>query len=351
MSGRRTCQGGSPSAILESCAHGRLRDGWGPGECRSTAIEDLILTYGIFIIALIVFLGELGVPTGVPIEVGLLLAGALAVHSVPELIFAVVLVTAADVLGGATLYLVARTGGIRLLNRVLRRFGRRGEDTVARWRQRLGGHDVGVVAVGRSLPLVRMYVSIGSGLLRFRARDFLIGGIPGGAIWGGTPIVIGFLFRSDVNRLATEYAQLSAWGFAAMPALTLVFAVAWWIRRGRGAWVRLQRGRMVLGLVIASVAAAFLVRTIALHGAALGAGMAAVGRPLLTPWVLLLAGLAAALLNVALGDLHAALRRREAQAPFARPVTAELATTVLWASLVLAVGFLMLSMHLRYPVL
>nr|PZN63295.1 MAG: hypothetical protein DIU58_11015 [Sphaerobacter thermophilus] len=332
--------------------HGcRLRAPCVTGASRSTTIEELILTYGIVIMALIVFLGELGMPTGVPIEVGLLLAGALAVHSVPELIFAVLLVTAADVLGGATLYFVARTGGVRLLDRILRRFGRRGEETVSRWRQRLGGRDVGVVAIGRSLPLVRMYVSIGSGLLRFRPRDFLIGGIPGGAIWSGTPIALGYLFRSDVHRLVTEYSKVSTWAFASMPALSATIALVWWIRRGHSTWVRLQRGRMVLSVVIAGVAAVFLVRTIALHGTALSAGMAAIGRPLLTPWVLLLAGFAAALLNVALSDLMATLRRREVHAPFVRPVTAELATTVLWASLVLAVGAIMFGMHIHYPVL
>ncbi|MDI3340577.1 MAG: DedA family protein [Sphaerobacter sp.] len=311
----------------------------------------MILAYGVFIVAIIVFLGELGMPTGIPIEVGLLLTGALAVQSVPELAFAILLVTAADVAGGGTLYLVSRTGGVRLLDRVLRRFGRRSEEIIARWQQRLGGRDVAVVAVGRSLPLVRMYVSIGSGLLRLRPRDFLLGAVPGALLWSGVPILLGYLFRTNVNQLAAEYARISAWGFAVMPAFSLVVAVGWWIKRGHSGWVRLQRGRMVVSLVIAGAATAFLVRIIALHGAALGAGMAAIGRPLLTPWALLLAGFAAALLNAALGDLRGALRQRKAQPPVVHLAVVELAATVVWASLVLAVGVLMLSIHLHYPVL
>lgn len=315
------------------------------------SIEPLIIQYGIFIVAFLVFINEVGVPTGLPVEIALLLAGAFAIHSVPELVFAIALVTAADVLGAGVLYLLARTGGTRLLDRVVKRFGHRGEEMVQRWRTRLGGHDVGVIAFGRALPLVRMYVSIGAGLLRLRGRDFVIGATPGAALWGGIPILLGYLFHADVNRLAAEYASLSHWGFAAMPVFSLIVFLLWWIRRGGSGWMQLRRGRLVLSLVVATIAGVFLVRLVALHGNTVEAGMVAFGRPLLAPWLLLLAGLAAALVNAAIGDLRAAWRRRETHPPFAHPLISELVTTLLWVSIVAAVGAIMFGLQMRYPVL
>src|SRR5690606_25978829 len=112
-------------------------------------------------------------------ELALLIAGSYGVHSFSELVFAVTLIVVADMAGTTTLHLVARTGGSHLLNRILLKFGKRSEETIARWRARLGGRDIIAVAVGRMLPLVRMYISIGAGLLQIRLRDFLAGSLPG----------------------------------------------------------------------------------------------------------------------------------------------------------------------------
>src|SRR5690606_34809882 len=106
-------------------------------EARRSTIEHLIFQYGIIMLAVVVAINEVGVPTGLPVEAVILLAGAFAVNSVPELLFAIALVTAADVLGGVALYFATRAGGSRLLNRLLRRLSGRSEDILERWRHRL----------------------------------------------------------------------------------------------------------------------------------------------------------------------------------------------------------------------
>ena len=50
------------------------------------SILPLIAQYGVFIVALLILVGELGVPTGVPAELALLLTGAYAVHSLKGLV-------------------------------------------------------------------------------------------------------------------------------------------------------------------------------------------------------------------------------------------------------------------------
>jgi len=115
-----------------------------------SSILPLILHYGVPLVALMLFAGEIGIPTGIPMEITLLLAGAYAVHSLPELLFGLALVTVADLSGTTLLHLVARTGGVRLLTRLLHRHAaqptggvglppRRRKSTILRERSRSRG--------------------------------------------------------------------------------------------------------------------------------------------------------------------------------------------------------------------
>ena len=302
-------------------------------------------------VAGLVFINEIGLPTGVPMEVAILLAGAFAVHSPGQLLAALLILVGADVLGTTVLFLASRTGGNWVLDRVLAHVGGRGEQTMRRWRDRFGGHDVAVVAVGRMLPLVRMYFSIGAGLLRVRPRDFWIGAAPGALAWAGSPLVLGYLFRSQVDRITLGYDRFDHWLFLVMPVFTLGVIVVWWVRRGRSTWGMLRRGRTALGLAIVAAAIGYVTYLISQHGAQLARSVAAVGRPLLSPWLMLLAACIGALASVALDDLRLTLARREAHAPFPHAVAIEVATTLLWATLVLAVAGIMIGLHVQFAAL
>src|SRR5262249_13189385 len=72
---------------------------------------DFVVSHGVPLVALLVFITELGVPTGIPFEVALLLAGATAVHSLQGLVTAVAIVALADLAGTTTLFLIRRSGG------------------------------------------------------------------------------------------------------------------------------------------------------------------------------------------------------------------------------------------------
>jgi len=302
------------------------------------------------VVAGLVCINEIGLPTGVPMEVAILLAGAFAVHTLGQLLAALAIIVAADVLGTTVLFLASRTGGNWILDRVLAHVGRRGEETMRRWRSRLGGHDVGVVAVGRMLPLVRMYFSIGAGLLRVRLRDFLLGSTPGAVVWAGVPLVVGYVFRTEVDRVTLGLDRFDHLLFLVMPVFTLLVIVVWWVRRGGSTWGMLRRGRSALGLTIVASSIGYVTYLVSRHGAQLVRGVAAIGRPhlYLSPWLMLLAACVGALASVAFDDLRLTLRSREAHAPFPHVVVIEVATTLLWATLVLAVAGIIIDLHVQF---
>ncbi len=308
----------------------------------------MITQYGVYIVALLIFVGELGIPTGIPAEIALLLAGSYGVHSVSELVAAVALVVAADMLGTTAIHLVSRTGGSRLLDKVLERFGKQSEETIERWRVRLGGHDLVVVGVGRMLPLVRMYISIGTGLLRIPLRDFVIGAFPGAVVWVGTPIVVGYYLHADVQRFAVEYATISHLIFMVLPTLSLAALTMWWIRRGHTRWSQLRRGRSAAGILIASAAIVVVVRTIILHNDVIIDGVAAIPQSVLTTWIVALGATATALLTVSFNDLRVAFRRRDWSPSVSNGAVVELATTAVWLSLVIGTGSIAILIITRY---
>ncbi len=312
------------------------------------SLLELIQRYGVPLIALMVFAGELGVPTGIPVEVALLLAGSYAVHSRTGLLVGLVLVTVADVLGTTALHLAARTGGVRLLQRFVRQESDR-DGFVQRWIRRLGGHAALVVFVGRLLPLVRMPITIATGLLRFRLRDFFLGAVPAALLWAGTPLVAGYYFRGSVHRFETRYTQFSHLFLITLPAVGLIAAIAWWVRRGetkRAAW---RRGRSAIGIAVALSSLIFLIKIAWTNERAIDRGLVALPYPLLFLWLTLIAALAFALLAVAGVDLRAAYRMREGHAPLPAVVKQELLTSLVWAGSVCLVGVIMTAIELHYP--
>lgn len=195
-------------------------------------VEGLIRHYGIVIAALLIFLTELGIPTGVPNEVVLVLAGSYAVHSSLEFGISLFVVTTADVLGTTSLYLLTRSGGHRLLRRL-----QRGERPPRHGRLRhfVHQHDIAVIIVARSLPLVRMSVAISAGLMRIKRKHYVFGVIPGAIVWAGTPFTLGYLFRDHVRSLIDQDEAVSQAVLLALPVVILVAVTIWLLHRRKTA--------------------------------------------------------------------------------------------------------------------
>lgn len=299
-----------------------------------------------------VFVGELGVPTGMPVEVALMIAGAFAVHSIFGLGAGLIVVMLADIAGTTTLHLVARTGGVRLLTRLLRKHEERSREFLEHWRIRFGGHDVGIVFIGRLLPIARMYVAVGTGLIRIPFRDYVVGASPAALIWAGLPLTIGYFLRADVNRVATQYTRIEHVAMIVAPVLIVAGLVVWWVHRGGTLRGRVLRVRSAVALIAAVGIVAYMVQSAWINDESVEHGVTGLPTPILWTWLAILAALAFGLLVVAVSDFRLARRVfQHRHLPLPQLVRSELTTTLVWLTLIVSAGAVMMVIELRYPVL
>ncbi len=234
---------------------GARRDG--PFACWILIVEDssvspLIAQYGLIAVAVIIFAGEIGLPTLVPGEIALLIAGNQVIHSVPMLFGVILLFGAVDLVATSTIHIASRTGGNRLFSRLLRltcRKGARPEALLENWRGRLGGYDPVVVFVTRLIPVFRLYASIGSGLIRIRFRHFITGAAPAALVWAAVPLTVGYLLRSQTGGIVSEYPAMMKYVVLVSVGGTAVVGCIGWLGHAGSREAALRRVRFILGVV------------------------------------------------------------------------------------------------------
>jgi membrane protein DedA with SNARE-associated domain len=293
---------------------------------------SLIAHYGLIVVAVIIFCGEMGLPTFIPGEIALLMAGAQVIHSPPALAAAAMLFGVVDLAATSTIHTISRTGGNRLLCRVLRSLQggeRTHEEMMARWRGRLGGRDSLVVFVTRLIPIVRFYASITTGLIRIRVRHFLLGAAPAALLWAAVPLVAGYLLRGQLAGLESQYGTITRAVIAGSVAATVVAALVSALRRVPSHGLR--RIRAAVGLAV--VFGAFARLTLAVsHSDVQHVRLLVPPVPTLAMWAGMMGALAAAIAWVSLHDLRLS-RRHQAAACRIGAVG-----TVTWLGLLLVVA-------------
>jgi membrane protein DedA with SNARE-associated domain len=202
-------------------------------------MEETLLRHGLPLAALFVLASSAGIPTGVPVKAVLLTAGALLVASPADLPAAFGLLLLAEVAGTLAVHLVGGAVGPRVVRRLPGGEARLAS-ALARWRGRLGGRDALAVFVLRFVPVVRIGVAAGSGVLGLRRRDFLLGAAPAACLWVGVPFGLGWTFRDDVATV--EAALRSAAGpIVAAVAVAAAGTVAVRVAMNRRATARTVR--------------------------------------------------------------------------------------------------------------
>jgi membrane protein DedA with SNARE-associated domain len=297
-------------------------------------MTTLVAHYGLLIVALIIFCGEIGLPTLVPGEIALLFAGSQVIRSPLALIGAIVLFGVIDAVATTTIHVASRTGGNRLLLRLLRRLQSnhdQHEEVIARWRRRLGGHDQLVVFVTRMIPMFRLYASITTGLIRIRFRDFAQGAWPAAFVWATTPLTIGYVMRGNIATITSQYASTVQWVLLGSVTVSVGLAIAAWLRHAGPRPHVMRRLRFLLGAAaVLGAAVRLLSMTLGNPGIA-GHQVLIPSLPSVATWTTIISLVTLALIWIAAQDLRVICARHH----HGHIGTANAAT---WVGLVLMLG-------------
>ena len=272
----------------------------------------LVTHYGLFLVALIIFGGELGLPVLIPGEIALLVAGSQVIHSPLQLIGALILFGIVDITATTTIHAASRTAGNRLLKRLLcfvTRNSQDHEEVIGRWRRRLCGHDTLVVFVTRLIPMFRLYASITTGLIRIHFRDFLLGAAPAAFVWAATPLTVGYVLRSHIQALTAQFGLMIHIVIGSSVFLMVAAVLSWWIRQSGSTGAALRRLRLTLGLAAVFGACARLMLVMLETHSSIHRFLFL---PAVATWVTVISLIALALVWVAAHDLRAIRMRHVA---------------------------------------
>ncbi len=204
-----------------------------PHPAGGTAIETLtplLIQYGYLILAVWVFVNQLGVP--VPVVPYMLAAGALAGLGQLDLGLLLLISVVAAVPADFVWYEIGRRRGIaviRFLCRISLEPDSCVRDTETRF-ARLGAHSL---VLAKFIPGVETVAPPLAGVFHMRRSRFLLFDALGTLVWAGTFLGLGHLFHRQVDQVAGEAARLGGWLFALLGILRALY-VAWkFVRRRR----------------------------------------------------------------------------------------------------------------------
>src|SRR5579863_6045308 len=155
-------------------------------------IVHFIAQYGYLAVFLLVFFQELGVPNPVSNELVLLYAGYSAYSGILSLPKIVAVSVMADFIGTSVLFFVFYGFGNYIENHTPKWFPLSVE-RMERLKERAKKGGLRTVYLGRLVPFIRGYISVGAGLVQIRPDKFLSTVILSAITWSGGLVLTGWL--------------------------------------------------------------------------------------------------------------------------------------------------------------
>jgi len=195
-------------------------------------MQSFLIHHGYFAVSLLAFLQASVVP--LPSEITFGFAGVLAHEGHLSLILVIVLGTLAETAGSFIAYSIGRFGGRPLVDRVGRYLliTPKDLDRAEAW---LDGRGELAVAIGRAMPLVRLFISVVAGIGEMRVVRFGICSLIGTALYVSVLSLLGYAAASEWNRILHDFS-LAGW---VIGALIVVVGAAALVHRIRS--LRAQR--------------------------------------------------------------------------------------------------------------
>lgn len=183
--------------------------------------EDILITYGLPAIFLLIFLEYACFP--VSSEIVLPLAGLVAAGqnmSFPLLIF---FSTLAGIGGSLITYLIGRKGGSPLLEKVMKRFPSMEKPILSSYRT-FGNHGKAAVFLSRLVPLCRTYIGFVAGAMKQSCSSYILFSAFGIFLWNTMLTSLGYYFYQYKDLFFSYFDRYKRWiFFGGLILLLLIF--------------------------------------------------------------------------------------------------------------------------------
>jgi membrane protein DedA with SNARE-associated domain/rhodanese-related sulfurtransferase len=192
-------------------------------------LVDLIEQYGLTVVFINVFLEQLGVP--LPAYPTMLVAGALADGEAGRLWMLLVISAAAALLADLAWYWAGRRYGRRIMA-TLCRISMSPDSCVRQTESVYLRFGPASLLVAKFIPGFASVASALAGALGTRRSTFLIADGGGAALWAGSAILLGTVFRTAIDDMLAVLEGLGKWSLLlAALALASYIAAKWWERQ------------------------------------------------------------------------------------------------------------------------
>ncbi len=151
--------------------------------------------YGLIFLFIIVFLEYLNLP-GLPAGIIMPAAGMLIANGEMNFFVAIIISVVAGVLGSVSLYMIGRYGGVKLLDKYLKKFPKQKPyvDNIAMRVKERGNFGV---FISKLIPVARTLVSIPAGVFKLNFLSFVVYSALGIFFWNTAFISAGY-FLGDI---------------------------------------------------------------------------------------------------------------------------------------------------------
>lgn len=158
-------------------------------------ILDYFSQYGLIFLFVIVFLEYLNLP-GLPSGIIMPAAGILIANGESNFFISIIISVIAGVLGSISLYIIGRVGGVKLLDKYLKKFPKQKHyvDKIAKMVEKKGNFGI---FISKLIPVARTLVSIPAGVFKLNFVSFVAYSALGIFFWNTAFISAGY-FLGDI---------------------------------------------------------------------------------------------------------------------------------------------------------
>jgi membrane protein DedA with SNARE-associated domain len=218
----------------------------------------LLDEHGLLMAFVLLFLEESGLPPIIPGDLLMVLVGLQAAQGRIWLVWALVLLEIATVMGGSVLYWLSSIGGHAVINKVGRHVGATPE-RIQRLSASLERHGMLAIVIGRLIPSLCILTAVAAGLLSYPYRKFLPALALGGFIHLAILVLLGYWVGRPMLRILSTLHPPFELTASVVALVGLIGWLIWSARRTPHTPIlplpraeRLQRG-LLAGLLAALV--------------------------------------------------------------------------------------------------